>query len=82
MKVKRAHNELVVYAGLCRHFRHSLGSLPLLNQPIGSLPLGTWRGDRPDHQLAMLKANAPLSTALELLNQGIKHSPLIMLFIS
>lgn len=28
-----------------RHFRASLASLPLLSQPLGSLPLGTWSPD-------------------------------------
>jgi hypothetical protein len=30
---------------LMRHFRASLASLPLLAQPLGSLPLGTWAPD-------------------------------------
>ena len=31
-----------VIACLLRHFRASLASLPLLSQPVGSLPIGTW----------------------------------------
>ncbi|KAG2427741.1 hypothetical protein HXX76_012066 [Chlamydomonas incerta] len=34
-----------VLACLMRHFRASLASLPLLSQPLGSLPLGTWSPD-------------------------------------
>jgi hypothetical protein len=30
---------------LMRHFRASLASLPLLAQPLGTLPLGTWAPD-------------------------------------
>jgi hypothetical protein len=30
---------------LMRHFRASLASLPLLAQPLGALPLGTWAPD-------------------------------------
>eukprot|EP00250_Pteridium_aquilinum_P013138 c21154_g1_i1 orf=691-1800(+) len=55
---------------LCRHFRHSIGTLPLLNQPIGSLPLGTWQGDTLDCHLVVLSAKMSLSTALKLLDQG------------
>ena len=31
-----------VIACLLRHFRASLASLPLLSQPVGNLPIGTW----------------------------------------
>ena len=31
-----------VLATLMRHFRASLNSLPLLGQPLGALPVGTW----------------------------------------
>lgn len=31
-----------VLACLMRHFRASLSSLPLLLQPVSSLPMGTW----------------------------------------
>jgi hypothetical protein len=34
-----------VLACLMRHFRASVASLPLLMQPLGSLPLGTWAAD-------------------------------------
>lgn len=36
-----------VLACLMRHFRASLASLPLLAQPIASLPVGTWAPDSP-----------------------------------
>jgi hypothetical protein len=34
-----------VLACLMRHFRASLASLPLLAQPIGTLPIGSWSPD-------------------------------------
>ena len=40
-----------VLACLMRHFRASLASLPLLTQPIGNLPIGTWGPDVPLQQL-------------------------------
>lgn len=55
---------------ICRHFRHAAGSMPLLQQPICVLPIGTWipeignGGRRP---LAMLRPIASLSSALSLL---------------
>ncbi|XP_010259698.1 PREDICTED: sucrose nonfermenting 4-like protein isoform X2 [Nelumbo nucifera] len=57
---------------ICRHFRHSSSSLPILQQPICSIPLGTWvpkigESRRP---LAMLRPNASLSAALSLLIQA------------
>ncbi|XP_010269446.1 PREDICTED: sucrose nonfermenting 4-like protein isoform X2 [Nelumbo nucifera] len=57
---------------ICRHFRHSSSSLPILKQPICSIPLGTWipkigEARRP---LAMLRPNASLSSALSLLVQA------------
>jgi hypothetical protein len=40
---------------LMRHFRASLASLPLLAQPLGQLPIGTWA---PDHQFALAAGGA------------------------
>lgn len=40
---------------LMRHFRASLASLPLLAQPLGQLPVGTWA---PDHQFSRSTAPA------------------------
>lgn len=63
---------------LCRHFQHSFGSLPLFNQPIGSLRLGTWRGDNPEGHFAVLRLNYSLSTALALFNQArVSSLPII-----
>jgi len=36
-----------VLACLMRHFRASFASLPLLSQPLGSMPIGTWSPDSP-----------------------------------
>ncbi|KAI8023225.1 Sucrose nonfermenting 4-like protein [Camellia lanceoleosa] len=59
--------------GILGHFRYSSGSLPILQQPIGSLPLGTWVpkiGESNGQPFAMLRPNASLSAALSLLVQG------------
>ncbi|GAB2277485.1 AMP-activated serine/threonine-protein kinase regulatory subunit [Dionaea muscipula] len=58
---------------ICRHFRHSTGSLPILQQPICSIPLGTWVpkiGESGSRPFAMLRQNASLSAALSLLVQA------------
>lgn len=58
---------------LCRHFRHSSGSLPILKQPVCSIPLGTWVpkiGESNGRPLAMLRPNASLGSALSLLLQA------------
>ncbi|XP_059648521.1 sucrose nonfermenting 4-like protein [Cornus florida] len=58
---------------ICRHFRHSPSSLPILQQPICSLPLGTWVpriGESNGQAFAMLRSNASLSAALSLLVQA------------
>ncbi|KAJ7973357.1 sucrose nonfermenting 4-like protein [Quillaja saponaria] len=58
---------------ICRHFKHSSGSLPILQLPIYSLPLGTWKpkiGETNGRPLAMLKPNASLGAALSLLVQA------------
>ncbi|KAI5075263.1 hypothetical protein GOP47_0009339 [Adiantum capillus-veneris] len=63
---------------LCRYFDHSLGMVPLLKQAIGSLPLGTWRGDMSNGRLLVLAANMSFSTALKLLDQaGVSSIPII-----
>ncbi|CAL5330228.1 unnamed protein product [Camellia sinensis] len=57
---------------ICRHFRHSSSSLPILQQPICLLPLGTWVpkiGESNGQSFAMLRPNAPLSSALSLFVQ-------------
>lgn len=58
---------------ICRHFRHSSSSLPILQQPIGSIRLGTWVpkiGESGSWPFAMLRQNASLSAALSLLVQA------------
>ncbi|XP_061338054.1 sucrose nonfermenting 4-like protein [Gastrolobium bilobum] len=58
---------------ICRHFEHSCGSLPILQLPIISIPLGTWApkvGQSNKKPLAMLRPNASLGAALSLLIQA------------
>ncbi|XP_072960158.1 sucrose nonfermenting 4-like protein isoform X2 [Typha angustifolia] len=58
---------------ICRYFRHSYSSLPILQQPICNIPLGTWVpriGEHGGRPLAMLRPNASLSAALSLLVQA------------
>ncbi|XP_022856587.1 sucrose nonfermenting 4-like protein isoform X4 [Olea europaea var. sylvestris] len=55
---------------VCRHFKHHIGYLPLLQQPIGYLPLGTWAreaGRASDRPLLTLRTNDSLDSALNLL---------------
>ncbi|KAG6487774.1 hypothetical protein ZIOFF_056378 [Zingiber officinale] len=58
---------------ICRHFRHSTTSVPILQQAIFTIPLGTWVsriGESNGNQLAKLKPNESLSRALTLLVQA------------
>ncbi|PKA57656.1 Sucrose nonfermenting 4-like protein [Apostasia shenzhenica] len=58
---------------ICRYFRHSSRSLPILHQPICTLRMGTWVpkiGELDGPQLAVLRASASLSSALSLLVQA------------
>ncbi|CAN1219912.1 Sucrose nonfermenting 4-like protein [Linum perenne] len=58
---------------ICRHFRHSASSLPILQQPICSIPLGTWVpkiGELNPRPVAVLRPNASLGAALSLLVQA------------
>ncbi|CAN0914224.1 Sucrose nonfermenting 4-like protein [Linum grandiflorum] len=58
---------------ICRHFRHSASSLPVLQQPICSIPLGTWVpkiGESNARPVAVLRPNATLGAALSLLVQA------------
>lgn len=58
---------------ICRHFKHSSSSLPILQQPICTIPLGTWVpniGESNGRPLAMLRPNASLGSALSLLVQA------------
>ncbi|XP_010249337.1 PREDICTED: sucrose nonfermenting 4-like protein isoform X2 [Nelumbo nucifera] len=55
---------------ICRHLRYSRGVLPLLQKPIGRLPLGAWvseAGRANGCQLTTLQLDSPLSAALNLL---------------
>lgn len=59
---------------ICRHFRHSPGSLPVLQQPVFGINIGTWAsevGRESRRQLAILRSNASLSFALTLLMEGV-----------
>ncbi|KAF8390767.1 hypothetical protein HHK36_025295 [Tetracentron sinense] len=66
---------------ICRHFRHSPGTMPLLQQAVGSLPLGTWVpeiGRASGCQLTTLQPGAPLSSALSLLIEAqISSIPIV-----
>ncbi|KAK5786441.1 Sucrose nonfermenting 4-like protein [Gossypium arboreum] len=58
---------------ILRHFKHSSSSLPILQQPVCSIPLGTWVpkiGESNGQLLAMLRPNASLGAALSLLVQA------------
>ncbi|KAJ0601946.1 putative AMP-activated kinase, glycogen-binding protein [Helianthus annuus] len=58
---------------VCRYFRHSASSLPILQSPVCSLPLGTWVpkiGESNRQPLAILRPNASLSAALNLFVQA------------
>jgi hypothetical protein len=62
------------FSGICRYFKNSTGSLPILNQPVCTIPLGTWIpriGEPNGHPLAKLRHNSSLSSALTLLVQGM-----------
>ncbi|KAH9622616.1 hypothetical protein KSS87_013139 [Heliosperma pusillum] len=66
---------------ICRHFRHSSGSLPILQQPICLIPLGTWVpkiGESSRQPFAMLRSNTSLGAALSLLVQaGVSSVPIV-----
>eukprot|EP00262_Sarcandra_glabra_P006907 TRINITY_DN1946_c1_g4_i1.p1 TRINITY_DN1946_c1_g4~~TRINITY_DN1946_c1_g4_i1.p1 ORF type:complete len:503 (+),score=67.72 TRINITY_DN1946_c1_g4_i1:221-1729(+) len=62
-----------ILKSICRHFRYSSSSLPILQQPICAIPLGTWVpkiGELNGRPLAMLRPNASLSSMLSLLVQA------------
>ncbi|XP_073113919.1 sucrose nonfermenting 4-like protein isoform X5 [Elaeis guineensis] len=66
---------------ICRYFRHCSGSLPILQQPICTIPFGTWVpkiGESNGRLLAMLRPNATLGAALSLLVQaGVSSIPIV-----
>lgn len=62
-----------ILKSICRHFKHSLSSLPILQLPVGSLPLGTWMpkvGEPNGCPLAMLRPTASLGAALSMFIQA------------
>ncbi|CAN6296981.1 unnamed protein product [Urochloa humidicola] len=66
---------------ICRYFKNSTGNLPILNQPVCTIPLGSWVpkiGEPNSHPLAMLRCHASLSSALNLLVQaGVSSIPIV-----
>ncbi|XP_047319386.1 sucrose nonfermenting 4-like protein isoform X2 [Impatiens glandulifera] len=66
---------------ICRYFRHSSALLPILQLPVGTIPLGTWVpkiGEQCGRPLAMLRASASLGSALDLLVQaGVSSIPIV-----
>ncbi|KAL5712878.1 AMP-activated serine/threonine-protein kinase regulatory subunit [Ranunculus cassubicifolius] len=53
-----------------KHFRHSFNTLPIVQQPISSIPLGTWvpkLGESNRQPLTVLRRSASLASALSLL---------------
>ncbi|KAK7387879.1 hypothetical protein VNO78_22676 [Psophocarpus tetragonolobus] len=58
---------------ICRYFRNCSSSLPILQLPICAIPVGTWVpqiGESNRQPLAMLRPNASLTSALNLLVQA------------
>ncbi|KAL7144498.1 hypothetical protein ABFS83_07G016100 [Erythranthe nasuta] len=58
---------------ICRFFKHSPSSLPILQYPLCAVPVGTWvpKIGEPNRQpLAMLRPSASLGAALNLLLQA------------
>jgi CBS domain-containing protein len=76
-----------VLACLMRHFRGVPNALPLLSQPLGRLPIGTWsdvtRHDpagsgEPQRPLVTMHPSTPLKTALAMLLQaGVGALPIV-----
>jgi len=59
-----------ILRSICRHFRHVPSSVPLLSQPIGTLPIGIWVSgiaEPGSRTLQVLRRDEPLSRALALL---------------
>ncbi|KAF5203048.1 5'-AMP-activated protein kinase subunit gamma [Thalictrum thalictroides] len=64
---------LACLSDIWRDFRHSSRSLPLFQQPIGRLSIGTWVpniGRAARCQLTSLQSDAPLSSALTMLMEA------------
>ncbi|KAK9065172.1 hypothetical protein SSX86_016555 [Deinandra increscens subsp. villosa] len=62
-----------------RHFEHRINYLPLLQQPIGSLPVGSWiRGIGGARELLTLPVHELLSDAFKLLlDEHISSAPVV-----
>ncbi|XWS08619.1 hypothetical protein CRYUN_Cryun40dG0017300 [Craigia yunnanensis] len=59
---------------ICRYFKHCSGSLSILQLPIYAIPLGTWVpriGESSSRPFVMLRPTASLSSALNMLVQGM-----------
>lgn len=70
----------MLISGICRYFKHCASLLPILQQPIGSLPVGTWVpkiGEANQQPLAMLRPSASLKSALDLLVEGMPIQGLV-----
>ncbi|ESW19034.1 hypothetical protein PHAVU_006G091100 [Phaseolus vulgaris] len=62
-----------ILKGICRHFKHSLSSLPILQLQVGSIHLGAWMpkvGESNGRPLAMLRPSASLGAALSMFIQA------------
>lgn len=69
------YSQSITFPGICRYFRNCSSSLPILQLPIYSLPVGTWVpkiGETNRRPLAMLRPSASLSSVLDLLVQGMR----------
>ncbi|XWS53648.1 hypothetical protein CRYUN_Cryun10bG0018700 [Craigia yunnanensis] len=59
---------------ICRYFKHCSSSLPILQLPIYAITLGTWVpriGESSSRPFVMLRPTASLSSALNMLVQGM-----------
>ena len=77
-----------VLAYICRHFKASMASLPLMASPLGGLPVGTWNAGEGNSteqgrgkgggKLHVVTRNTHLSQALSvLLSEGISSVPVV-----
>lgn len=62
-----------ILKSICRYFRSASSLLPVLQQPICALRIGIWIpeiGEAGGHSIAMLRPDAPLTSAFSLLLQA------------
>lgn len=64
-----------VLASLMRHFRASLASLPLLAQPLASMPLGSWSPDSPIGRQGQALSPGVRSTNLSIPSSSCTAAP-------